>query len=82
MTLDKVRENRLRRLAYRLGYQVIKSASLAGGESRYMVVPTNDAFPLTMEDVEAFLTAKIAVGTGKQESAKPQGKSSPRKRRR
>jgi hypothetical protein len=78
MTLDKVRENRLRRLAYRLGYQIIKNASPVVGETRYMVVPTKEAFTLTLDDVEAFLMQKAAPEPAQ---TKPQIKPKPRRKR-
>ena len=79
MTLEKVRENRMRRLAYRLGYQIIKNAIPIGGQNRYMVVRTKDAFPMTLDDVEAFLEQKAAPEPA---APPPQVKPKPRKRRR
>ena len=75
--LDKVRENRVRRLAYRLGYQVIKNSSPGGLTDRYMVVPLKDAFSMTLDDVEEFLVR----ASGSQEppptksQAKPKAKN-------
>jgi hypothetical protein len=68
---EKTRENRLRRLAYRMGYRLAKTRHMSGrgvhNHGGFMIVNLSNnvvecsaRFDLTLDEAEAFLTEDAA----------------------